>query len=426
MIELGVLADDITGGMMIASLLEGEGVRCPLFLTHDAVAQAPPGIEALVLARKIRLAPADVARDEARRAANVFQRLGVRRIYSKYSALFDSRRDGNIGPIAEVLLDELGAPATVFCAAYLERDVTVYQGRLFLGSTPLAESFKRYDPVTPAWSSNLVEVLQAQTERKVGLITRRTLRDEVALRARLDGARGPFHIVDAVDEDDLARVARLAIDLPLVTGGDSLAPAMARAWRRVAPLPGRRLLPPSPGSTAVLAGSCAPQTLAQIEAFSARWPVRRVDLAVEGAQPDLARQLIEWSRKPLAQGPVCIATSASPDAVAGAQARFGVAGATARADGLMGEIASGLFDIGVRKFVIAGGETSGAVLGALGVAHLEVSSYDELYGGYCHQPGETPLSFVVKAGSIGDGDFLHLALTRLEEADRSGIETEAS
>ncbi|MDE2357632.1 MAG: four-carbon acid sugar kinase family protein [Alphaproteobacteria bacterium] len=419
MIELGVLADDLTGGMMVASLMVREGVACPLVLSAEALDLAAPGAEAVVLARKIRLIPPEAAREEARQAAAAFARIGARRLYAKYSALFDSRRDGNIGPIAEALLEATGAPATLFCPAYLERDVTVYQGRLFVRATPLAESFKRNDPATPAWSSDLVEVLQSQTQIKVGLIPHKILRDPAAARARLTGAKGPFQIVDTVNEEDLTRVAALGLELPLITGADSLAPALARAWRGGAPPPlsPPRLLGPSPGAAAVLAGSCAPQTLAQLDAFEARHPVWRIDLARDGDDPDLVTRVRAWAGPRLMEGPVGIATSAGPEAVRAAQARFGRDGAAARADAVLGRLARELFALGVRKFVIAGGESSGEVLNALGVARLDVAAYDDLYGGYCRTAAPVAMSFVVKAGSVGDASFFDLALARLAEAD---------
>ena len=423
MLELAVLADDLTGGMMIASLIELAGVACPLATTPDVLA---PGAEAMVLARKIRLVNPEEARREARAAAAAFARLGARRIYSKYSALFDSTARGNIGPIAEALLAATGAARTVFCPAYVERDVTVYQGRLFVGPTPLAESFKRFDPATPAVTSNLVEALQTQTSVKVGLLPRKVLAaGKAAAEAWLADQAAPFLVVDAIDADDIDRIAALVLDWPLVTGGDSLAPALARAWRRGAapdPAASRRLLPPAPGFEAVIAGSCAPPTLIQLAEFERANPLWRIDLAADADAPDLSRGVLAWAAEHVAHGPVGVATSADKAGVAAAQARFGRDGAAARADALLAEIAAGLAALGVRKFVVAGGETSGAVLGALGASRLEVAAYDDLFGGYCHQRGPEPMSLVLKAGSIGGADFLMKALARMRQADEQGEE----
>jgi uncharacterized protein YgbK (DUF1537 family) len=422
MLEFAVLADDLTGGLIIASLLESSGLRCPLVTSVEALSALPSDIEAVVLARKIRLVAPEIARAEAAAAAEAFGRRSARRIYYKYSALFDSTERGNIGPIAEVLLGATGAARTIFCPAFVERDVTVFEGRMFVRGTPLGESLKRFDPVTPMLNSNLVEVLQAQSTLEVGLLRRRALAaGEAALR---EGGEAPFLIADAVDEFDIDRLAALTRDWPLTTGADSLAPALVRAWRGDRPAePGsaRRLLPAAPGGAAVLAGSCSGVTLGQIEAFAETRPVWRVDLARDGDDAGLVQRILDWALPHLSAGPVAVATSADRAGVEAAQARFGREGAAARADTILGTVARRLMEQGgVRKFVVAGGETSGAVVSALGVESVQVSAFDEMEGGYCHQAAPIPLSLVLRAGSFGGKDFFHAALARLHEADREG------
>jgi uncharacterized protein YgbK (DUF1537 family) len=425
MLDLAVLADDLTGGAMAASLIESAGLVCPVATSIEALAEIAPQARAVVLARKIRLVEPDLARAEAQAAVAAFQALGARRIYSKYSAVFDSTERGNIGPIAEALMAALDAPRTLFCPAWVEADLTVYQGHLFVGPTPLAESFKRRDPVTPATDSNIVRVLQAQTRVKVGLLPRRALAaGPEAARAALERqADARFFIADAIEPADIERLAALALDWPLVTGGDSLAPGLARAILAGGPRQagsGRRLLGPAGGRAAVLAGSCAPATLAQLQAFETAHPVRRVDLAGEGDDPVLARRILDWAAPRLGDGPIAVATSADRAGVEAAQARFGREGAAARADRLLADVAAGLKALGVRRFVVAGGETSGEVLAALGAHCLEVSGFDEMSGGYCRQDGADPIALVIKAGGVGGGDFLELALARLDEADCAG------
>jgi uncharacterized protein YgbK (DUF1537 family) len=424
MLELAVLADDLTGGMITAAALEAEGVRCPLVTTVDALGRLPGDAEAVVLARKIRLVDPALAREEARAAAEAFKRLHARRIYYKYSGVFDCTPRGNIGPIAEALLQAVGAPQTIFCGALIERDVTVYEGRMFLRNVPLAESPKRFDPVTPAFESNLVEALRPQTSLAVGLLPHRILfRGRAAAQAELARlADTPFIIVDSADGDDIDRVAELVLDWPLVTGADSLTPALAKAWKKGQPQheARSRLLPATGGFSAVLSGSCSPPTLVQLEAFAARHPVWRIDLAKDADAPGLADEIARWAVERLPLGPVAVATSGDVAAVAAAQARFGVEGASQRSDQLIGAIAVKLREAGVRKFVVAGGETSGQVMTALGVQQVEVAPLDDMLGGYCHQAGPSPISMVLKPGSYGDPDFLFSALTRLEEADLVG------
>ena len=421
MLELAVLADDLTGGMITASALESEGVRCPLVTTVEALGDLPGDADAVVLARKIRLVDPALARDEARAAADAFKALQAKRIYYKYSGVFDCTPRGNIGPIAEELLKAVGARQTVFCGALIERDITVYEGRMYLRNTPLAESPKRFDPVTPAFESNLVEALRPQTSLSVGLLPHRILfRGRGAAEAELARlADTPFIIVDAADSDDIERIADLVVDWPLVTGADSLTPALARAWRKARPqgAPRSRLLPGVGGFSAVLSGSCAAPTLGQLDAFAVRHPVRRIDLAKDADTPGLVDEIARWAIERLPAGPVAIATSGDVAAVAQAQARFGVQGAARRSDELMGELGKRLHAAGVRKFVVAGGETSGQVMNALGVRQVEVAPLDDMLGGYCHQPGPMGVSLVLKPGSYGDPNFLFAALARLHEAD---------
>tara|TARA_B110000240_G_scaffold90589_1_gene102895 strand:- start:7519 stop:8829 length:1311 start_codon:yes stop_codon:yes gene_type:complete len=422
MTELGILADDLTGGMMVASLLEREGVRCPLVTSAEALAGLSSDVEAVVVARKIRLIEASAAQNEARHVWAALQTLGTKRMYYKYCATFDSTDEGNIGPITEALMDATGATQTIVCPAFPEYTVTVFQGRMFLGSMPLGESFKRFDPATPMTNSNLVEVLQAQTKSKVGLLPHGLLcRGVDVVRAELARlADTGMFIVDAADDNDLTRIAELVVDWPLTTGADGLPGFLAKAWR-VDPVADkqtpRTLLGASPGFEAIIAGSCAGATLRQLDHFESTHPVYRIDLVNAAQSPAIVQDVLKWARTRLDAGPIAVATSADVAGIERAQAKLGRTGAAELADRILGEVASGLFEQGVRKFVVAGGETSGQVINSLGVERVEVSAFDELGGGYCHQPSPTPMSFVLKAGALGAPDFFFRALERMQTAE---------
>jgi uncharacterized protein YgbK (DUF1537 family) len=400
--------------MMVASLLEREGIRCPLVTSPEALAGLA-GMEAVVLARKIRLIPSDDARQEAKAAAEAFSAAGARRIYYKYCATFDSTPEGNIGPIAEALLERTGAERTIFCPAFPEYTVTVFQGRMFLGPTPLGESFKQHDPVTPMCNSNLVEVLQAQTRKKVGLLPHGALiGGETASRAVLEAQGASFFVVDAVDDADVTRIAELTTGWSVTTGADALPMFLPRTWRDTAIEPPRETkLPPALGFEAVIAGSCAGPTLAQLERFEARHPVFRIDLPAVADDPELVAKISGWAAPRLAEGPVAVTTSADVSGVQRAQQALGRDGAAAMADRLLGSVARALHGLGVRRFVVAGGETSGQVFNALQLARVEVSSFDELGGGYCHAPGTDPVSLVLKAGALGGPEFFFTAFERM-------------
>ena len=239
MIELGVIADDLTGGMMVASLLEREGVRCPLVTSTEVLKNLQFDAEAVVIGRKIRLIPPTAAVSDAKNSASGLVAAGAKRIYYKYCATFDSTDEGNIGPIAEALMTTLNTDRTIFCPAFPEYSVTIFQGRMFLGNIMLGESSKRFDPVTPMTNSNLVEVLAAQSKGKAGVIPHSTLiAGKEAAQAYVDDqvadGTGLF-ITDAADNDDVASIAKLTLDWPLATGADALPMYLARAWRDEAP-----------------------------------------------------------------------------------------------------------------------------------------------------------------------------------------------
>jgi uncharacterized protein YgbK (DUF1537 family) len=171
----------------------------------------------------------------------------------------------------------------------------------------------------------------------------------------------------------------------------------------------------------VIAGSCGQATRGQLAAFAERHPVWQVDLVRDGDAEGLVDEIAAWAAERLPTGPIAVATTADPTGVAAAQAVFGREGASERADRLLGSVAVRLRDLGVGKIVIAGGETSGEILKALGVGRLEVARYDELFGGYCHAPAGRPMSFVLKPGGMGDPQFFFTALDRLRAAEREGV-----
>ena len=285
------------------------------------------------------------------------------------------------------------------------------------------ESFKRYDPVTPAETSDLVAKLASQTTWKVGLINHQALREGVdVVRAHLKSFQEHrFFIADAVDAGDVGQLAALTRHWKVVTGADSLVPAMMADRREgLEPQPGsgRLLLPPASGHEALLVGSCAETTRTQLQRFEEHHPVWHIDLARDSVDDGLVARIEAWAKQKLTLGPIGISTNSTPDRVRAAHDAFGVEGASRSADRLFAELAVRLRDLGVRKYLIAGGETSGEILNALAIKRLEVAAYDdELFGGYCHARGNHSMSFVLKPGSMGNPDFFARALARMREAD---------
>ena len=425
-LELGIIADDLTGGMMVASLLEREGVRCPLVTSAGALGELDAqsdAVDAVVVGKKLRLIPAADLRREVGAIAAGLRDLDTKRIYYKYCATFDCTDEGNIGPAAETLLDATGADRVIFAPAFPEYHVTVYMGRLFVGDRLLSESFKQHDPVTPMTNANLREVLKPQMTQPVGLISHRVLRGGLkAAREYVDAqvASGTHaFVIDSVDDDDATRVAELVRDWAVTTGGDALPGFLARQWLPPDHPPGdRTVLPAAPGFEAVIAGSCAPSTLRQVDYFERSHAVFRIDLT--RSDDGLLDEIRSWAAEHVAHGPVAVSTSADVAGVERAQAVLGKDGAAARADSLLGNAAKILFDLGVRKLVIAGGETSGQVFSALGIRQVEVGSFDDLSGGYCFSRAPGPLAMVTKAGGLGSETFFEYALERMRRPEDGG------
>ena len=373
----------------------------------------------MVVALRSRVAPPAEALAQVDQAAAAFEALGVRQIFFKYCATFDCTDEGNIGNCAEALMNRAVARSVLFVPSFPEALRTVYQGHHFVGDRLLENSPKRHDPLTPMTRSDLVAVLAPQTTQTVGLLPWQTISSgAAAIRAHAEAqaASGTrFLIGDAISEDDLQAIAAATWDWPLMTGGSSVAAYYPGLWRA------NGLIPTIPivaneriaGAGAVLAGSCADRTREQIDAFGRDHPILNLDL-MDDEEATVTRAL-DWARTQGPSRPICIASSANPEEVATVQARFGVIPAGRRAEQLLGRIAAGLVELGVRRFLVAGGETSGAVIQALGIAQLRVAPYAGLGVGRCTADLPTRLSFCLKSGKLGAVDMFARVLTDMGE-----------
>lgn len=403
----GALADDLTGGLELASMLAGGGVDCA-FVTTPALVSANSRAEAIVIAQKTRVIPAAEAVEVFDRGARALLAAGARQLFFKYCATFDSTDQGNIGPCAELLHKLTGATLTAFCPSFPEVGRRVFQGHLFVGDRLVSESPKRFDPLTPMTDPDLVRVLQRQTSMRVGLIPHQVVRaGPEEMRRWVDelvAAKIAFAIGDATGPEDLAALAALTVDWPLMTGNSSIAEYYPALWRERGWLPsnrGRPRLPAVEGAAVVLAGSCADRTFEQLAEFGRHRPVLSIDLRAAMEGRDVAAEAADWARAHLADGPVAIATSAPPDEVERIQALAGREGAAALAERILSEVAVRLRSAGVRRFLISGGETSGAVLERLEIQQLRVSAYQGPGIARAVTLGDRPLAVCLKSGKLG-------------------------
>ena len=380
-ILLGCVADDFTGATDLASTLVKQGLRAIQTIGVLQGESPPDGAEAVVVALKTRTAPAASAVEQSLAALRWLRGADCRRFYFKYCSTFDSTPEGNIGPVAEALMDELSVNFTVACPAFPENGRTLYKGYLFVGDAPLNESSMRHHPLTPMTDANLVRVLARQAKRQVGLINFANVsRGAVAVRERIAALTAQstgIAIADALENQHLEALGEACFDLSLTTGGSGLAWGLAGAIRRHGLVPSGVIadaLPPAGGLRAVIAGSCSAATRAQVEIMREHHPSLRLDLdLLESGRA--AEAALEWAGPRVGKGPILIYSTGAPEEVREVQARLGAKASSHLIERALARIAQGLVeDLGVGRLIVAGGETSGAVVEALGVKRLRIGS----------------------------------------------------
>jgi uncharacterized protein YgbK (DUF1537 family) len=416
---LGCIADDFTGATDLANMLVRGGMRTIQTIGVPAT-PLEQEVDAVVVALKSRTIPAREAVAQSLTALAWLKRAGCRQYYFKYCSTFDSTPKGNIGPVTDALMHALGADFTIACPAFPEAGRTICRGYLFVGDVLLSESGMKDHPLTPMTDANLVRVLQAQTQRKVGLIRYDTL-TQGAVRARIAALRQEgvgIAIVDALAEADLQRIAEGCADLPLVTAGSGVGLGIALHHRRAGRLghaATAAALPRVTGHAAVLSGSCSVATNGQVALWiQSRRPSLRINpLQLAAGQP-VAREALDWADVRVRSEPVLIYATATPDDVKAAQREIGVERAGALVEQALAEISKGLMKMGVRKLVVAGGETAGAVVGALGIRALRIGPQIDPGVPWTESLDAEPIALALKSGNFGSADFFAKALAQLE------------
>lgn len=409
-IKLGCIADDFTGATDLANNLVRAGMRTVQAIGVPAGALETPA-DAVVVALKTRTLPAADAVAQSLAALEWLRAQGVEQIYFKYCSTFDSTPAGNIGPVADALMTALGSDFTIATPAFPDNKRTVFKGYLFAGDVLLNESGMQQHPLTPMTDANLVRVLSAQTRRKVGLIDYAVVaRGAEAIRGRIDALRREgveIAIVDAISNEDLLALGPALKGMPLVTAGSGVAIGLPGNWGLA---PGAAAgLPREPGAQAVVAGSCSIATQGQVAAFiAAGGPALALDPLRIAAGDDVAADALAWAAPRLPDGPVLIYSTARPDAVQAAQASLGAARAGALVEDTIARIAAGLARLGVRQLIVAGGETSGAVVQALGLTQLAIGEQIDPGVPWCAGQAQAVgarLSIALKSGNFGGVDF---------------------
>jgi 3-dehydrotetronate 4-kinase len=418
---LGAIADDFTGATDLAGMLVGAGMHTLQTIGVPKRLDARGQWDAIVIALKSRNIPACEAAAQSLVALSWLRARGATQIYFKYCSTFDSTPAGNIGPVADALLDALDAHFTVACPAYPANGRTIYKGHLFVGDALLSDSAMRDHPLTPMRDANLVRVLGRQTPRKVGLVAWDTVcRGPRAIGEefeRLQRAGVTYAVVDAIDDRNLLDIGAACATLQLVTAGSGIALGLPQNFRAAGALPERSdaaRMPTVPGKSAVLAGSCWAATRAQVAAFARHHAASEMVFSEGDTAETIATRALSAVDAALASGePFLVYSTADPAHVAAIQARLGRERAASLIEGAFGLLARELVVRGVRRLVVAGGETAGAVVQALDVEALEIGPMIDPGVPWTTALGQQSLALALKSGNFGSENFFEKALAML-------------
>ncbi|WP_440638554.1 3-oxo-tetronate kinase [Bradyrhizobium sp. PUT101] len=417
-LALGCIADDYTGASDLANTLTRAGLRTMQTIGVPADDLALPEVDAVVVSLKSRSIEAGLAVSRSRAAETWLRGRGAGHVLFKICSTFDSTDAGNIGPVMDALRADCGEAVVLVTPAFPETGRTVYQGNLFVGAVPLNESPLKDHPLNPMHDSNLVRVLARQSRTQIGLVDLATVtRGAKAVRARLAelAAKGiGAAIIDAVFDRDLETIGLVAAEHRLSVGASGIGLGLARALvstGKVRATATSDAGAPVGGSAACLAGSCSQATLQQIANAERIMPVLHLDpdRIITGAGE--AQRALDWAKPRLAEGPVLIASSSTPDQVAALQARHGRDAAGDAIEQAMADMAEGLVKSGVRRLIVAGGETSGAVVDRLKIPGFLVGV--EIAAGVpvLRAVGaESDMLLALKSGNFGGAEFFSDAL----------------
>lgn len=419
-ILLGCIADDFTGATDLANNLVRSGMRVVQTIgVPDHALQ--DDVDAVVVALKSRTIPAGDAVRQSLDALRWLRGHDARQIYFKYCSTFDSTSAGNIGPVTEALMDALDTDFTVATPAFPDNARTVFEGHLFVAGVLLDESGMQNHPLTPMRDPNLVRVMQAQSRRRVGLIDYRAVASGPrAIHARIEALRGEgagIAIVDAIANDDLLRLGEAVKGMPLVTAGSGLAIGLPQNFG-IVPSSRASQLPAATGTSAIVSGSCSVATNRQVRAFiAAGGAAFAVDPVQVAAGVDIAGSALQWAGAHVGEKPILVYSTADAAAVEAVQRKLGASAAGALVERVLAAVAAGLVSLGVRRMIVAGGETAGACVQALRVTQLAIGPQIDPGVPWCHARSDTTpavgLHVALKSGNFGGDDFFTRAFALL-------------
>lgn len=396
---LGCIADDFTGASDLASFFVAGGMKTILYNEIPNEDEKIADVDAAVVALKTRTQETGDAVAVSLRAIQWLAEQGCSHFYIKYCSTFDSTREGNIGPICDAVMEFLNVKYTILCPALPVNGRTVREGRIYIDGVPLEKTSMRFHPLTPMWDSDIAELMKPQSRYPAYKIRRSWDK-----RNNLENADHYYLIPDFETSDDARKIAEQFGRLTLLTGGSGLAAELAgfllRESRKKDKLSGKSL---------ILAGSCSENTRRQIAAYQMTGG-ESIQLLPETVLGKDWNPAVFWEsvREKLCAGNVLVYSSSTPDKVREAQERYG--DVSSCLEGIMAELAARAVGEGLSSLIVAGGETSGAVVKRLGFRRFLIGE-SVAPGVPVMTPDENrALRLVLKSGNFGQEDFFERAI----------------
>ncbi|WP_085909763.1 3-oxo-tetronate kinase [Kiloniella majae] len=427
-IILGCIADDLTGATDLAMILVREGMKTVQVVGEPNTDTPAPDAEAVVVALKSRTNDAQEAISMTINSCKWLQSLGAKQIFFKYCSTFDSTDKGNIGPVTDALMSHLECSSTIACPAFPENKRTVYQGYLFVNDGLLSESSLRNHPLTPMKDANLKRILSSQSSATISNLYFEQIEmgHEVISQAIAGKETGPrtIHITDALNDNHLRSIGKACKDMKLVTGGSAVAQGLPLNFEEQGFLSSRKEEQPfstPKGPSVILSGSCSEATRGQVNYAQNHIPSYCLDAVAILNNEAVAEEAVQWATDYITAGtPVLLYSSADPSVVKQIQSNQNQVNVGSRVEAVIGKIAQKLHALGASRFVVAGGETSGAVINALNVKTMSIGPQID--------PGvpwtttivdKKPIALALKSGNFGTEDFFIKALNQLKQYDIS-------
>ena len=407
---LGVIADDFTGATDIAGFLVENGMRT-VQLNGIPTGEFDTSADAVVISLKSRSCLVDEAVTDSVIALKWLQSQGCQQFYFKYCSTFDSTAEGNIGPVTDALLAELGESFTIVCPALPVNGRTVYNGHLFVFGELLSDSGMRNHPVTPMTDSSVVRMMDAQSEGVSGLVNFQTIEqgsDAVTVRFNELKAQGSrYAVVDAFNAEHLVTLGQAAKSMKLITGGSGLAAGIAKNWTEhlVDQSDAKHAGSPVKGPTVVFSGSCSVMTNQQVAVYKQLAPHFAIDVKACLTNDQYANEVFDWVMTN-SQGDFAPLVYATADAaeLKAIQEEYGAHASSHAVEQFFSQLAIKLQQHGVKNFIVAGGETSGVVTQSLAVKGFHIGPQIAPGVPWVKSVGGE-LSLALKSGNFGDENF---------------------